>query len=310
MKTALVFDIGGTKLSHCFVNENGEIISEITKIDTPRNSVLIYDYLKSIVAENEQSVDKIAIATAGCVNNENTKVVGSTGNLPLGYSELDFTSLSKKNVFIENDANAAAWAEYKIGAAKDFKHSIIITLGTGIGGGIIINNNLLKGSQGLAGEVGSIKISYDKKRKCSCKNYDCWESYASGTGLKITAEEIAKSDDLFKNSIYSDKSPTEITTYDIIEGTKQNDAYSKKVYDIWNYHIFCGLISLVNIFNPECIIFSGGLGAAADTNWLEKELNNQSVVSDVKIVSSHLKNHTGMIGAALMALENSNNNLQ
>ncbi len=303
MRKVLVFDVGGTKLSHCIINSDGEIVSDVTKVPTPNKSVEIYQYLKEIITKHESTVDLISIATAGCVNNENTRVSGSTPNLPAGYPDLDFCALSAKPVFVENDANAAAWAEFRVGTAKDYKHSITLTLGTGVGGGIICDGRLLKGSQGLAGEVGSIKISYDNKRQCTCLNYDCWESYASGTGLKITAEEIADSDESFKKSIYSSKKPEDVTTYDIVEGVKANDEYSKKVFDLWHYHIFCGMVSLVNIFNPECIILSGGLGNSADCEKLEKMVNNGSVVSDVKVVHSTMKNYTGMIGCALLALE-------
>ena len=303
MKKVLVFDVGGTKISHCIINEKGEILTDVGKINTPKSAGEIYDYLKKITEQNGNNFDLVAIATAGCVNNENTKVLGSTPNLPEDYYKLDFSTLSKKRVFIENDANAAAWAEYRVGTAKDYTDSIVLTLGTGVGGGIITGGKLLKGSQGVAGEVGSMKISYDNKRKCTCENYDCWESYASGTGLKITAEEIAQSDECFKSSIYKDKSPRDVTTYDIIEGIKVNDTYSQKVYDIWMHHIYCGLVSLVNIFNPECVILSGGLGDSADCDWLEKKLNDCSVVTPVKVAHSTMQNHTGMIGCAILALE-------
>ncbi len=303
MKTVLVFDIGGTKTSHCLINQSGEIVSDIIKVHTPKTSAEIYEYLKTTIAEYDSKIDLVSIATAGCVNNENTKVSGSTPNLPAGYPDLDFSALSTKKVFIENDANAAAWAEFRTGTAKYYKHSITLTLGTGIGGGIIIDGKLLKGSQGLAGEVGSIKISYDNKRKCTCHNYDCWECYGSGTGLKKTAEELALTEKSFHDSIYANKKPEEITTYDIIEGTKKGDSYSTKVFETWHYHLFCGLVSLVNIFNPECIILSGGLGDSVYHEWLENTVNEHSVVSDVKIMHSTMKNNTGMIGAALLALE-------
>ena len=302
-KTALSFDIGGTKLSSCLVNEKGEKITEITKVATPKTAEEIFEYLKQVSAKFENEVDVISIATAGAVNNENTRVVSSTPNLPSGYHDIDFSCLSSKPVFVENDANAAAWCEYRLGDAKNYAHVVVLTIGTGIGGGIIINGKLLKGSQGLAGEVGSIKISYDKKRQCTCGNYDCWESYGSGTGLKKTAGELAHTDEAFKSSIYSSKQPEDVTTYDIISGVKENDEYSLKVFNLWQYHIYCGVLTLVNVLNPELIVFSGGLGEVIETEKMEQQVNSSSVVSDVIIKKSELKNETGMIGAALLAIE-------
>ena len=118
MKKALAFDIGGTKIYSAIVNEEGKIISEIDKFSTPKTIDGIKDVLKKQIEKYEQDADIIAIATAGDVNNENTAVIGSTGNLVKGYYTINFQELSGKRVFLENDANAAAWAEYRIGASK------------------------------------------------------------------------------------------------------------------------------------------------------------------------------------------------
>ena len=153
MKKALGIDIGGTKISYAIVDEEGNFLNEVHKIKTPKTKDEIFDTLACIVSEAENDVDFIAIATAGAVNNENTKVIGSTANLPSGYKDIDFSLLSNKKVFIENDANSAAYAEYKLGAAKGYNNSITLTLGTGVGSGIIINGKLLKGKSGAAGEM-------------------------------------------------------------------------------------------------------------------------------------------------------------
>ena len=183
MKKALAFDIGGTKIYSTIINENGEILAEIDKFATPKSLDEILDILSNQIKKHENETDIIAIATAGAVNNENTGIVSSTGNMPQGYNKIDFQSLSKKRVFVENDANSAAWAEYKIGASRGTSVSVLLTLGTGVGGGIIINNNLLKGKSGAAGEM-HFKMYPDKRRKCTCGGWDCFEIYASGKALK------------------------------------------------------------------------------------------------------------------------------
>lgn len=302
MKKVLAIDVGGTKLIYAIINEKGEFLSEVKKTATPKNIEELKNTFKKIISENEKEIDFTAFATAGAVNIENTKVESSTPNMPLGYNSLNFTELSSKPVFVENDANAAAWAEYKTGAAIGEENNITITLGTGIGGGFIVNGKLLRGKSGRAGEVGSMKIQ-GRGRICTCKRKDCFESYASGSGLKKTAEEIAKNDSIFLTSIYKTKKPEEITTYDIISGLKENDDYSKKVFNIWKQDLIIGLINITNIFDPESIILSGGMGEFINTKEIEEAINSEIVVSPVKVKLAKAGNYSGMIGAALLACE-------
>ncbi|MDD3237208.1 MAG: ROK family protein [Candidatus Gastranaerophilales bacterium] len=303
MKKVLGIDVGGTKICYAVFDENGCEISKINKIQTPKTTPEIIAVFKQVIQEHESDIDAVAFATAGAINLENTRVASSTPNLPEGYPDIEFEKLTKKPVYVENDANAAAYAEYKIGAAKGDENTITITLGTGIGGGIIINGNLLRGKSGRGGEVGSIKIYPDKRRECTCHNYDCWESYASGTGLKKTAEEIAQSDPVFKSSMFNSKKPNQITTYDITKGVKENDLYSKKVFDLWQSHLVAGLISLTNIFDTESIVISGGMGEFIDVQKIENEINNTIVVSPIKVKLAKMKNNAGMVGAALLAVK-------
>ena len=306
MKNILGIDVGGTKISYAIINNIGDFVSPITKIKTPKKIEEMVNLFKQIISENEKNVDAIAFATAGAVNLSNTKVDSSTPNLPKGYNKIDFTSLSTKPVYVENDANAAAFAEFKKGAAKGAMHTIIITIGTGIGGGIISGGKLLRGKSGRGGEVGSIKIYPDFRRKCTCGGYDCWEAYASGTGLQTTAQEFAQKDPSFKHSCLKDKKPTEITTYDIIEGLEIKDAFSKKVFENWQQDLVAGLISLTNIFDPESIIISGGMGEFINFEKLEKQINNSIVVSPIKLLPAKMKNDAGMIGAALLVFQKYN----
>ena len=288
MKKALAFDIGGTKIYSTIVDETGTIVGDIQKFSTPKTLEGIKEILSTEISSHQEEVDVVAIATAGAVNNENTKVVSSTGNLVENYRTIDFQSFSTKKVFLENDANAAAWAEYKIGASKNCSTSVMITLGTGVGGGIIINDRLFKGKSGAAGEM-HFKMYPDKRRKCTCGSYDCFESYASGTGLKITAEEITKNPD--------------VTTYDVIEGVNKNDKLMIEVFDTWQNHIIQGLIGLANLFDPECIVLSGSMAQFVDTDKMEKIVNSEIVTAPTSIRKATAGNYSGMIGASLLAIE-------
>lgn len=288
MKKALAFDIGGTKIYSTIIDELGNVIDDIRKFSTPKTLEGIKEILSTEISNHQDEVEVVAIATAGAVNNENTRVVSSTGNLVENYRTIDFQSFSNKKVFLENDANAAAWAEYKIGASKNCSTSVMITLGTGVGGGIIINDRLFKGKSGAAGEM-HFKMYPDKRRKCTCGSYDCFESYASGTGLKITAEEMTNNPD--------------VTTYDVIEGVNKNDKLMIEVFDTWQNHIIQGLIGLANLFDPECIVLSGSMAQFVDTDKMEKVVNSEIVTAPTSIRKAEAGNYSGMIGASLLAME-------
>lgn len=287
MKKALAFDIGGTKIYSTVIDDSGNILSDIFKTNTPKTLDGIKDVLLKRISEFENEVDVIAIATAGAVNNSNTAVIGSTGNLVEGYSTLDFQSLSNKKVFLENDANAAAWAEYKIGSSKGSSVSVMLTLGTGVGGGIIINDKLLKGKSGAAGEM-HFKMYPDKRRKCTCGSWDCFEIYASGTALKIDAEETL-----------NDKN---VTTYDVIEGVKQGNKIMTSILNKWQDDIIIGIKGLVNIFDPDCVVLSGSMAQFVDTEKVEKEVNSDIVTTPTSIRLASAGNYSGMIGISLLAL--------
>lgn len=285
MKKALAIDVGGTKIYNTIINEKGEILTEVEKHHTPKTFNEIKALFEEIISKYEKEVDVIAFATCGAVNNSNNAILGSTGNIAKEYPTMDFKSLSKKPVFVENDANAAAWAEHVIGSSKGMPYSVMLTLGTGVGGGIILDNKLYKGKNGAAGEM-HFKIRTDKHRKCTCGSYDCFEAYASGTGLKKTAEEIS--------------GDTDITTYDVIEN--KDRPMMKKILETWQNDILEGIIGLANIFDPDVIVLSGSMAEFVDIEYLEKQANKEIVTTPFKVVKASAGNYSGMIGAALLAL--------
>ena len=288
MPKALAIDVGGTKIYNAIIDENGNILSEIEKHPTPKTFDEIKKTFCKIISKHENDVDVIAFSTCGAVNNENTGIVGSTGNIAKEYPTMPFGELSPKPVFVENDANCAAWAEYKIGASKNTTVSVMITLGTGVGGGIIINGKLLKGQNGAAGEM-HFKMRTDKHRKCSCGAWDCFEIYASGTGLKLTAEEMTGNPD--------------ITTYDVVDGTKSGDIKMSEILEQWQNDIADGIIGLANLFDPDCVVLSGSMAEFVNTEFIENKVNDEIVTTPVKIKKAQAGNYSGMIGAALLSIE-------
>ena len=288
MKKALALDVGGTKIYNAIVNENGEIISEIEKHATPKTFDEIKKTFIEIIKKHENDVDVIAFSTCGAVNNQNSKILGSTGNIAKGYPQMPFLELSTKPVFVENDANCAAWAEHEIGASVNCPTSVMITLGTGVGGGIIIDNKLLKGQNGAAGEMHFLMYS-DKRRKCTCGSWDCFEIYASGTGLKITAQEMLKDQN--------------VTTYDVMNGVKNKNQKMLDVYHRWEEDITNGIIGLANIFDPDCVVLSGSLAQFVETDKVEKIVNQEICTTPTRVVKATAGNYSGMIGAALLAFQ-------
>ena len=288
MKKILSFDIGGTKIAYAPVDENGALCSQPVKYSTPASKEAIEALLKKIIAQHENDVDAVAISTAGTVDIHNQKITGSVGNLPDGYGSIDFQSLSQKKVFLENDANAAVWAEYKVGHAKDAKNVVLLTLGTGVGVGVIVNGKLLKGKSGAAGEV-HFPVRFDNHRRCGCGNYDCLEVYMSGTALNLDAKEAYGDDNM--------------TSYDIISGLKENDAKAVNVFERWQNMVEVGVRIFASIFDPDIVLLGGSMAHFINYPLVEKDVNASIVSSPIKLREAELENDAGIIGGALLCLE-------
>jgi len=308
-KITLGIDIGGTKTSLGCV-QNGHIIGETIAYPTPKTSdEILSQILKNIeIFTKKYKISSIGIATAGAVNKENTAIVGSTGNLPPGYNQLNFKKqLEEKfgiKTLLENDANAAAYAEFKVGAAVGHLNTITVTLGTGVGGGIIVEGKLVRGKTGAAAEVGHMPLTWEKKRRCTCGDWDCWESYASGTGYAITAREMALAlPPESRKGILEDKNAAALTTHDIIAGLKQGDDFCKQVHERWIECVLMGLINLINIFDPESIVLSGGMAKFIDFEDLNKRLDLRCHISKTTVIHAKAENNAGILGGAMLAAE-------
>lgn len=285
MKNILTFDIGGTKIAYSLLNEQGEFVGDIHKIPTPNSANEIVSLFKKVIEENYDQIEGVAFSTAGAVNNQETKVISANGNLPQGYAEIDFVGLTNKPVLVENDANSAAWAEYSLGAAKGCSHAIVLAIGTGIGSGIIIDGKLLKGKSGAAGEM-HFPIDSGHKRKCKCCGlYDCFESFASGTGLQTSARLVMGDN---------------ATTYDVIEEVGKNNPVAKKVFAEWQNYLINGMIMLGNIFDPEIIVLSGSMAQFVEYPKLETEVNNALLTQPLKICPAKFENNAGMLGVGML----------
>ncbi len=288
MRKFLAFDIGGTKIAYAIVAENGKLQTERQRIETPKTKEEIRRCLEDIIQKYEPEIDAVAIATAGAVSLDNKRIVSSVGNMAPGYRDIDFQRLSSKPVYLENDANAVAWAEYKIGAGKGYNNVIVIAIGTGLGLGVIADGRLFKGKSG-AGTEAHFSINRGQKRRCSCGAYDCYEIYASGTALGLDAKEA-----------FGDES---MTSYDLIKLMKEGNPKAKEVFDMWQNDILSGIVGFANLFDPDMIVLFGSLVEYIEVDKLEKEANRQLVSSPFLLKKAYNGHNAALIGAALIAAD-------
>lgn len=288
MKKFLAFDIGGTKIAHAVFDEEGNMLSERYRDETPQSKDEIFRLLKTIVQKYENEVDAVAIATAGEVDRENTRIISSVGNMAPGYKDTDFQKLSARPVYVENDANAVVWAEYKKGAGKGLDNLIVVAIGTGVGLGIIVNGQLLKGKSGAAAEA-HFSINRGNKRQCSCGAFDCYEIYASGTALGIDAKE----------AFHDEK----MTSHDIIRLKKEGNTLAIKVFDEWQNDVLSGIHGLANLFDPEMVILFGSLVEFMDCEKMGHQANRSIVANPFRLCKAEFGNNAAMAGVALIAAD-------
>ena len=284
----LAFDIGGTKIAYAVVDRNGKILSDIIRHPTPAARGAAEKYLKTVVAQFENEVDAVAVSTAGTVDKTNSKITGSVGNMPEGYIDTDFKSLSSKPVIVENDANSAAWAEHILGNAKGCQNAILLTLGTGVGVGIIADGRLLTGKSGAAGEV-HFPVRYDNNRLCGCGRYDCLEIYMSGKALSMEAREVYKDD--------------KVNSHTVIEGVKKNDVKAVTAFHNWQEMVKNGVVLFADIFDPEVILLGGSMAHFIDYKRLNEEANQMIVTTPFELKEAAFENDAGLIGAALLCVD-------
>lgn len=304
---ALGIDLGGTKIRAAAVRDN-EVITESKQVPTPEGRDQIIEALIDLVGQFRTDVlAGVGIATAGIVNGDTGEVIGSTGNLP-GWSGTRLKKVMESKILlpvhVENDANAAGYAEARIPELKHKRCVITVTLGTGIGGGIVFHGRLFRGSNWAAGEVGHIKIAMDNKRLCTCGLFDCWEAYGSGRGLVMTAQEMLE-------GVTGDQSPLaadaeNITTHEIFDAASKDDIMAQKIVERWHEHVSHGLVNLAHVLNPDCFIITGGLSEFVDFRLLEDMVVDRClprVGEAIEIRHSALKGLAGIIGAAQFVID-------
>lgn len=306
-------DLGGTNIKVGLVNEKFEIIAKAsTPTDLPRPAEAvcksIVDTVWKVLNEAKVTigeVESIGIGTPG-VANRNSGIVLYSCNLD--FKNTDLRSLIKKYldkpVYVENDANAAAFGEVLAGAGKGFKDVIVVTLGTGVGGGIIIDGKIYTGFNFCGAELGHTVIEYNG-RQCSCGRKGCFEAYSSATALiNMTKESMEANKDSKMWEIAGSLDNVDGKT--AFDGMRADDAAAKAVVDMYIEYLGCGLTNIINTFQPEMLLIGGGICKEGEnlTKPLGEIVKRDSYCIDAerttKLDICKLGNDAGIIGAAFL----------
>lgn len=305
-------DLGGTNIVAGVVNEDYNIIATAkVKTNCPRPSEDIADDMAKVALEAINKSGKllsdikwIGIGSPGTVNSE-TGVIEYSNNL--GFKDFNIVKRIQKTidkpVFIENDANAAAYGEFVAGSAKGAKDAVAITLGTGVGGGIIIGGKIYSGFNFAGAEIGHTVIEADGPQ-CTCGRKGCFEVFSSATGLiRMTKEEMEKD----KSSLMWEMSKDEGVTGRIaFDALKKGDKSAKIVCDKYIKYLAIGLTNTINIFQPEILCIGGGVCNEGDAllvpvkEIVAREVYTRNSKRNTEIVIASLGNDAGIIGAAFL----------
>lgn len=299
-KYYLGVDIGGTKIKAGIVTKNFQIIKDYSidfkKGSPKKNLERLFETISKDFKIN--TLNSVGIGVAGDIDSKNG-VVRFSPNLNwqnINLKQIISKITNFKKIFIDNDANCAAWGCFLLDFNQKIKNLIAITLGTGIGGGIIINGKVYRGRNGSAGEIGHIKIN--NKKRCSCGSYGCVEAYIGTKGLlQLTKQKLKKS----KSMIL--KLSKKIVPETIAKACQKKDKIATEILQIYGYYLGILVGNLINIFNPDAIVFTGGIAGAY--NFFSKTMINTAKQNsfnlpfkNVILKVSEYRNTVGLIGAS------------
>lgn len=291
----LSIDIGGTAVKIALVNQSGDVLIldkysvSFDNYETPILETVLKSIDVFIYENNIHDISGICVSATGQIDVNKGEVIGTGGNIKNYDGSKIKEELEKKykiRTTVINDANAAVLGELFLGRAKGYENVVMITVGTGVGGGIVVNGEVLNGRLGIGGEIGHFSIN-NRGKPCSCGNRGCYERYASMTALIKRVEEELGIKGINGKDIF-DRVPT--------------DEDISNIVDSWIEDISNGLVSLVHIFNPEIILVGGAVSEQKELfidklreKVMRKVMPNFSV--DLKVESAKLGNDAGLVGA-------------
>lgn len=306
-------DLGGTNIVSSVVNDRYEIVASAkTATNSPRSAEEIFDDIAKVTFEaidkaglTVKDIDSVGLGTPGTVNGDGVIEFANNlvfNNVPAKQMLIDRLGIEK--VYIENDANCAALGEAYAGVGNGAKDFIAVTLGTGVGSGIIVDGKIVNGVNFAGGECGHMVINVDGEQ-CTCGRKGCWEAYASATALiRQTERAMEENPDSVMHQLAAEEGKVSGRT--AFDAMRKGDIAGIKVVDQYIKYVACGLINLVNALQPEVICVGGGICNEGET--LMKPLRRYvqaerySIYSKIqtKIVKARLGNDAGVIGAAIL----------
>ncbi|CAA9381482.1 MAG: Glucokinase [uncultured Propionibacteriaceae bacterium] len=304
-------DIGGTKVAAGVVDENGAIVERLVEPTPSRSPKAVEDAIVDLVdrLRGSHRVDSVGIGAAGWVDNAQA-VVAFSPHLAWRSEPLKARLSERIDIplIVDNDANAAAWAEYRFGAGRGSSVMVCITLGTGIGGGLVINGQLFRGTYGMAGEWGHM-ISVPGGQRCECGNRGCWEQYASGNALVREARELARSNSPVAYRLLEmvGGDPDKITGPLVTEAALQGEPNAVELLGDVGSWLGQGIANLAAALDPDLVVIGGGVSAAGNLLLqpaqaaFDRTLTGRGYRPQAQLVLARFRNDAGLIGAADLA---------
>lgn len=309
-------DIGGTKVAGGVVDARGRVLHRARRStpDRSKSPAVVEDTIVSVVEELRAAHPRVAavgIGAAGFVAADRATVVFaphlSWRNEPLRDSLRDRLGLP---LVVDNDANASAWAESRFGAGRDETHLVMVNLGTGIGGGIVVADRIIRGRHGIAGEFGHMQVVPDGIR-CQCGNRGCWEQYASGNALVREARSLMESHSPVITPLFARVvgGPDVLTGPAVTEAARQGDRLARELLSEVGHWLGVGIANLAAALDPGMFVIGGGVSAAGDLlldparEAFRRQLTGRGYRPEAVIVAAALGNDAGVIGAAELARE-------
>jgi glucokinase len=307
----LACDLGGTNLRMAAVDANGKILHRL-KAETPK-AESAQEVLQAIleaagkcrIAVKKMGEIKALAAAVPAIINAEQGIILKAPNVPALDGFRFGQAVSNKldlPVILENDANAAAIGEQVFGAARGFQNAIAVTLGTGVGGGIIINGKVVRGADGTAGEIGHICVE-PFGAPCGCGSRGCVEQYSSATAI---IRLVRKLENQYPDSVLQNAS--QLTSVDVYEAGINGDELALEVFRQMGFYLGVALADLVNVLNPDVIVIGGGASAGWDlfVPHVREQIHKRAFrepAERVKIVRARLGDDAGILGAASVAFE-------
>lgn len=312
MSYTIGIDVGGTKVLGGVVDQSGKVLTT-SRRDTPREggsalTKIIADVALELAAQ--YSVSAVGLSAAGFVSSDRKTMLATPNIAGWNGVQLDaeLTALINLPVVLENDANAAAWGERSFGAGRGKENMLMVTVGTGVGGGIIVNGQLLRGAFGIAAEIGHLRVM-PEGHLCGCGARGCFEQYASGNALLRHAREaIAASPDLARNLLSrGDGTIDGLTGKAITEAARDGDQVALAAFNTTAQWLGAGIASLSVILDPECVVIGGGVVDAGEILLaptraaMERYMPFAGRHPYPAIIAATLGNEAGLVGVADLA---------